>query len=109
MILDTLNAELKQAMIARDALRVSVVRFLISAIKNKEIELRGQGIELEDKHVLKSIQKQIKQHKDSIEAYQSGGRDDLVQKETAELEILEEFLEKFTPAEEGSEQDAAQA
>ncbi len=96
MIVDQLKVQLKEAMIARDSVRVSVIRFLNAAITNKEIELRSQGIELIDKHVVKVIEKQIKQRKDSIENYKSGNRQDLVDKENAELVILEELLSKYS-------------
>ena len=92
-----LKKKLIEYMKAKDAERVGVVRFLLSAISNKEIDFKGQGMEMEDKHVVKVILKQIKQRKDSIESYKSGGRDDLVQKETGELAILEEILQEFAP------------
>ena len=97
MIIETLKTSLKEAMKARDIERVSVIRFLISAVNNQEINLRGQGIELQDKHVVKVIQKQIKQRKDSIESYKQGNRQDLVDKENAELEMLEEILQSVNP------------
>ena len=96
MILDTLKSQLTEGIKARDMERVGVLRLLISAINNKEIQLRTQGIELEDKHVIKSIQKEIKQRNDSIEAYKKGNRQDLVDKETAELKLLEEILAEFS-------------
>ena len=96
MILDTLKSQLTEGIKARDMELVGVLRLLISAINNKEIQLRTQGIELEDKHVIKSIQKEIKQRNDSIEAYKKGNRQDLVDKETAELKLLEEILAEFS-------------
>jgi len=95
MILDTLKSQLTASIKSRDMERVGVLRLLISAINNKEIQFRTQGIEVEDKHVIKSIQKEIKQRNDSIEAYKKGNRQDLVDKETAELKLLEEILAEF--------------
>lgn len=100
MVVESLKTELKEAMKARDAERLSVIRFLIAAVNNQEIELRRQGIDLLDKHVLKVIQKQIKQRNDSITSYKEGNRDDLVEKESAELAILEELLSKYSTDEE---------
>ena len=104
MILDLLKTDLKESMKARDAERVSVIRFLISAINNKEIELKPQGVELKDKHIIKVIEKQMKQRKDSIEAYKQGNRPDLMEKESGELAILEELLAKVSPEESKDDQ-----
>lgn len=95
MILEALQKNLISAQKARDGVRVGVFRFLMSAIKNKEIELRSTGEELTDEQVLKVIKKQIKQRKDSIESYKQGNREDLVAKESEELEILEEIYSFF--------------
>lgn len=92
MLLNDLQSKIFVYQKAGDTLRLSVLRFLISAIKYKEVELRVTGEELTDDMIKKVIEKQIKQHKDSIESYKKGNRPDLVDKETAELEILEEFL-----------------
>jgi len=96
MILETLKSQLTGSIKARDMERVSVLRLLISAINNKEIAFRTQGIAMEDKHVIKAIQKQIKQRNDSIGAYKKGNRQDLVDKEAAELKMLEEILAEFS-------------
>lgn len=92
MILDTLKSQLISAQKSRDELRVSVLRYLFAAVKNREIELRSQKVELTDEHILKVIQKQIKQREDSITNYKAGNRQDLVDKETAEMNILKEYL-----------------
>lgn len=75
----------------QDTLRVSVLGFLISAVQNKEISLRGKGEALTDEHVAEVLKKQIKQHNESIEQYKMGNRQDLVDKEASELKILEEI------------------
>ena len=75
-----------------DEERVSTLRLLHSAIKNKEIEVRPK--ELTDEDVLSVLKKLSKQRKDSIEQFQKAGRDDLVQNEQKELQVLEEYLPK---------------
>lgn len=105
MIKDKIKAKLTESIKARDMERVSVLRMLISAINNKEIAFRSQeGLEMKDKHVIKVIQKEIKQRQDSIESYEKGGREDLVEKEKAEMDILTGLLEEFTPEESQHEQ-----
>jgi hypothetical protein len=80
---------------AKETERVSVIRYLLAKIHEKEIDLRTQKVEFKDKHTRKVIEKQIKERKDSIEAYKQGNREDLVEKETRELAILEEILGMF--------------
>lgn len=92
MKLDELNHKLYEAQKDKDTLRISVLRLLISAIKNKEIELRPQDQELTDEAIAGVIQKQMKQRKESIEMYESAGRDDSAESEKKELAILEELL-----------------
>ncbi len=82
-------ADMKEAMKAKDMTKVSTLRLLLSEIKNKEIDKKG---ELTDEEIYALIQKAVKQRKESIEQYRSGGRNDLVQKEEAELKILESYL-----------------
>jgi len=103
MLLEKIKNDLKEALKAKDEARVSTLRFLLSAIHNKEIVLRcasacakataGKQVEsLKDEEVIGVIQKQIKQRKESIEAFKTGKRDDLVKKEQGELEILNNYL-----------------
>ncbi len=96
-MLNKLKLDLLKARKAKDELFVSVLSFLLSKIQNKEIELRGQGIELKDKHIEKVFIKQIKQRKDSIEAYKKGDRQDLVEKEEGELNVLESLHKQYFP------------
>ncbi len=88
-ILDKINTELVVAMKAKNAVCVSTLRMLVSAIKNKQIEL---GKELGDDEVVEVIFKNAKQHKESIAAYESAGRQDLADREKLELKILEKYL-----------------
>lgn len=89
MILEQLKVDLNEALKARDEIRVSVLRFLLSAIHNQEIQKQQ---ELSDEEVIAVIQKQVKERRESIEAFQKGGRKDLVGKEEAELDILSKYL-----------------
>jgi uncharacterized protein YqeY len=86
---DKINENLTTAMKARDTLRLSVLRMMKTAIKNKEIDLRA---ELEDAQAIQVLATLIKQRKDSIEQFTSGGRIDLADKEAAEIRIIEEYL-----------------
>ncbi len=91
MTLQDLQAKIIFYYKAKDELRLSVVKYLLAAVKNKEIELRPQGKRLDEEIIGKVLEKQIKQRKDSIESYKEGNRQDLVDKETRELEILYEL------------------
>ena len=90
MILDTLKTDLIEAMKAKEALKLGVIRYLLSEIKNKEIELRPQNQELNDGHIVKLLRKQVKKRIEIIEEYSKAARQDLVDKETAELEIVKD-------------------
>lgn len=82
--------DLKVAMKDRDQVRLDTIRFLQSAIKNREIELRPN--EITDDEILAVVKKLVKQRKESIEQFQAAGRTDLVDKETAELKVLDGYL-----------------
>lgn len=87
-----LQNELKTSMLARDELRTSVIRLLLSAINYYEIQKGGAGYIATDEDVLSVIQKEVKQRKDSIEQFKQANRQELVDKETKELEILQTYL-----------------
>ncbi len=74
---------------AKDGDRVSVLRLVLAAVQNREIELKS---ELDDDQILAEITSAAKRRKESIEAFKEGGREDLVLKEGKELVILEEYL-----------------
>lgn len=97
-IRDKIMADVKSAMIAKETLKLTALRGLQSAIKNREIELRPNEISPDD--VMAVIRKLVKQRKESIEQFQAAGRQDLVDQETAELKVLETYL----PAQMGREQ-----
>lgn len=92
MLKQQLREELKQAMIARDELKMSVLRMLISAITYYEINKGGAGYEATDEDVLTVIGTQVKQRKDSIEQFENAGRQELADKEKKELELLSVYL-----------------
>lgn len=84
-----LTDDLKQAIRDRDKLKSSAIRLLMAAIKNAEIAKQGA---LDEADILGIIAKDIKKHKESIEAFKQGDRQDLVAQEEAELAILKEYL-----------------
>ena len=90
-------ADMKSAMKARQTDRLSAIRLLIAAIKQKEVDER---IVLDDAAVVALADKLIKQRKDSITAFEQGGRADLVAKETAEIAVLQAYLpQRLSPEE----------
>ncbi|SVD04637.1 uncharacterized protein METZ01_LOCUS357491, partial [marine metagenome] len=86
---EQITADMKEAMRARDTARLEAVRLLRAAIQRREVD---EQIELTDDEVLSVIQKMIKQGRDSIEQFEKGDRQDLVEKETAMLTVLEPYL-----------------
>ncbi|MFZ3089316.1 MAG: GatB/YqeY domain-containing protein [Nitrospirota bacterium] len=84
--------DMKEAMKARDEVKVSTIRMLRAAIKNKEIEKGGTSYKLSDKEIIDVIITAIKQRKDSIEQFTKGNRNDLAEKEKKEAEILQGYL-----------------
>lgn len=84
----------KQAMLNKDEDAKRVISTLRAEIKNKEIELRTSNKEMTDDVILSLVQKLIKQTKDAIEMFKTGGREDLVEKNEKEIEILSQFLPK---------------
>ena len=92
MLSKKIDTDLKGAMKAKDAVRVSVIRMLKTAINNKMIEKNVS--ELKDDDIIALIRKDIKRHQDSIEQFRKGKREDLAEKEEAELKILKSYLPK---------------
>lgn len=93
-ILDRVNDDLQEAMKTKDKVRLRALRSLRAALSNKEIEQRGEGTEggLSEQDALAVVRKQVNQREDSIEQYEEAGREDLVEKEQEEIEVLEEYL-----------------
>lgn len=101
----TLQRDLTAAAKAQDKLRLSTLRMLLAAIKNREIELRR---ELTEAELLDTVGKLIKQRHDSIEQFRRGGREDLAQKEEAEARLLAGYLpQALSPAELAARVDEA--
>ena len=84
-----LTEDLKSALRSGDKLRTSVIRLLTALIKNREVEKRGP---LTDAEVIQAVSASCKQRQEAIEQYRQGGRQDLVDKEAAELQILQSYL-----------------
>ena len=101
MLSEKIREELKESMKSRDELRTNVLKGLISAFTNELIaQKKKPQEEISDEDVLNVIKKAVKQRKDSIEQFEKGGRDDLVQSEKKELEILNKYLPEMMPIEE---------
>src|SRR5215210_6883332 len=89
---ERIDADLKDAMRAKDAARLSVLRMLKSAIKNVAIEKGGASATLDETEATQVIRKQVKQRQDSIESFEKGGRAELAAREKEELAILRSYL-----------------
>jgi len=94
---DQIQKDLVDAMRSRDELRLSTLRMVKSALKNKEIDKRAP---LDDKEAQQVMDTLIKQRKDSIEQFQKGGRPELAAKEAAEIKLIEAYLPKALGEEE---------
>ena len=86
---DRITDDMKTAMRAKDSARLLAIRMLLAAVKQKEVDER---IVLDDAQLVAIVDKQIKQRKDSIAAFELAQRADLVEKESAELKVLEAYL-----------------
>lgn len=89
MLLTQINDGLKQAMRDKDEIVLSALRNLKAEITNSELEKKT---ELSEEEILKVVAKKVKQHKDSIESFKSGGRNDLVEHEQQQMAVLAKFL-----------------
>lgn len=95
MLRTSINEALKEAMKARDERRVATLRMMNAAIKNADIEARGQGKPPLNEHDLLALfQKMIKQRQEAAELYEKGGRAELAAKEREEIEIIASYLPK---------------
>lgn len=88
-LLERLDGDMVKAAKARESERLGVIRFVRSRIKNRQIELQR---DLKDEDVIEVLVRIAKQHKESIEQFESGGRDDLVERERRQLAVIEEYL-----------------
>ncbi len=96
MFRSQLNDALKDAMRAKEPCAVSTLRLILAALKDRDIAARGKGNSdgISDEAILELLQKMVRQRHDAIVMYRKGDRQDLVDKETAEIEVVERFLPK---------------
>ena len=97
MLRDTLDSDLKDAMRNKEALKRTVLRTMLSEIRNAEINSQTT---LDDEGIISVLTKQVQQRKDSVEAYADANRQDLVDKETEEINIISVYLPEQLPVEE---------
>ena len=97
MLRDTLDSDLKDAMRNKEALKRTVLRTMLSEIRNAEINSQTT---LDDEGIISVLTKQVQQRKDSVEAYAAANRQDLVDKETEEIDIISVYLPEQLPVEE---------
>ncbi len=97
---ERIDADLKDAMRAKDAAKLGVLRMLKAALKNVAIEKGGASATLDDAEAAQVIRKQVKQRQDSIEQFEKGGRPELAAKEKEELAMLNSYLPQAMSAEE---------
>ena len=95
---ERLDSDVKIALKKGDSIKVSVLRMVLSVIKTLQIEKNIKS--MDDDSVIQILQRQAKQHRESIDQFGKGGRQDLVDKEKVELKILEEYLPKQLSEEE---------
>ena len=105
MLKDRITEDMKAAMRARDQARLSAIRLLLAAIKQKEVDER---IALSDADVVTILEKMLKQRRESVTQYEAGGRADLAEAEKFEMKVLSEYLpQQMTEAEIARAIDAA--
>jgi uncharacterized protein YqeY len=102
MLRQRLNDELKAAMKSRDQLATSTLRLVLAALKDRDIAARPRGVVngVDDAEIVDMLQKMVRQRQESITLYRQGNRQELADKEQAEIEIIERYLpQKMTDAE----------
>ena len=95
-----IDEDLIAAMRAKDSARLGVLRMLKAALKNASIDKAGAEGELEDSEAIAVVRKQVKQRQDSIESFEKGGRNELAEKERAEIAVLNSYLPQAMSGEE---------
>jgi len=91
-LIDKIDEKYKNSIKEKDSNSINTLRLIRSAIKDKQISLRGKQVNITDNDVLLLLQNLIKQRHDSIEAFKKANRDDLIEKEKAEINVIERFL-----------------
>ena len=95
MLRENIQNALKEAMKSQNVLETNAIRMIVAGLKEKDVDARGKGkAQAEDADLLAMMQTMIKQRRESIEMFISGGRPELAQKEEAEIKIIERFLPK---------------
>ncbi|HUB64308.1 MAG TPA: GatB/YqeY domain-containing protein [Methylocella sp.] len=89
---EKISSELKAAMKAGERRRVDTIRMIMAALKDKDIEARGQGKDVSGEEILALLQKMVKSRKESLEIYEKAGRADLATQESEEIAIIQGFL-----------------
>src|SRR3989344_8227687 len=89
MLIDQLNSDLKQAQLARDEVKVSTLRLLLSEIKNAQIQ---KGADLSDEEITQVIQHEVKKRKEAAAGFRTGDREEAALKEETEQRLLEGYL-----------------
>lgn len=92
MLKQKIQQDFKEALKNKDTNKMSVLRMINAAIRNEEIAQKKKEKGLGDDKIIEVVSRLVKQHKDSIEQFRKAGRDELVQKEQAELQILQDYL-----------------
>ncbi len=101
MLHEQIKSEIKQTMLAKEEIKLSVVRGLVAAFTNELVAKKRKPDEmLSDEEALAVIRRQAKQREDSITQFRAGGREDLASREEAELKILQTYLPALMPREE---------
>ncbi len=96
MLREELNQSLKEAMRARDQQALTTVRLILAALKDRDIQARteGQGDGIGDDEILDMLTKMVKQRREAMSLYEKGNRQDLVDKEQSEIDVIQRFLPK---------------
>ncbi|MFQ5753199.1 MAG: GatB/YqeY domain-containing protein, partial [bacterium] len=102
MLVDRIKEDLKSALKSGDKVRTGVLRYLSAELYNRAKEKKAKGEEqvISDEEAIETIQKEFKHRSDAIELFRKGGRNDLVEKEKLELEIIEKYLPEAAGSEE---------
>lgn len=96
MILEVLKTDLIAALKAKDSQKALVIRYINAQLKNYEIELRVENKELTDSDALLVLKRQIKKRNKALEQYRLSDRTDIIEKEEAELAIVEDYYNRFS-------------
>ena len=96
MLRARLNDDLKQALKAQDKVALATLRLILAALKDRDIAARSKGNcdGIGDEEILELLQKMVRQRRDSIEAYETAGRQELADREAGEIEVIKRFLPK---------------